>query len=304
MTTSDNKPQVANTPPLIVVVGETASGKTSAAIKIAQLVDGEIICADSRTVYKYMDISTAKPTSEEQSLVRHHLIDIVEPNQKFSAADFKRMAEKCIQEISQRGKVPIIVGGTGLYVDAVLYNFQFNDKPNDARRTQLLQMSDEELTTLLHTKNINTSNLNTKNRRHVIRAIERGGETPKNTIMRPSTIVLGIKLDREVLASRIKNRVEQMLQDGFILEVTNIAHDYGWNNEALSGIGFRTVRDYLAGSAVQQEVRDTLIKRDISLAKRQRTWFKRNKNIVWFDDTSALISSAVEFVREFNYNRK
>ena len=143
-------------PPLIVIVGETASGKTAAGIKVALEVGGEVICADSRTVYKQMNIGTAKPTIEEQAQVPHHLIDIVEPNDTFNAAEFKRLAEKCIQEITARGKVPIIVGGTGLYVDALLYDFQFKNKPNEAYRRQLLQMTDEELTTILHTKNIDT----------------------------------------------------------------------------------------------------------------------------------------------------
>lgn len=284
------------TPPLVVIVGETASGKTAAGIKVAQKVGGEIICADSRTVYKQMDIGTAKPTAEEQALVPHHLINVIEPGQTFSAAEFKRMAEECIQDIASRGKVPIVVGGTGLYIDALLYNFQFNNKPNEALRAQLEQMNDEELTTLLNTKNIEVTKLNTKNRRHVIRAIEREGSAPKNTELRENTIVLGLKLDRELLKNRIEKRVEQMFEDGFVHEVEALANNYGWELESMSGIGYRVARDYFEGNASVEEVKKAFIQRDISLAKRQRTWFKRNKNIRWFDDPEELIDKAIDFL--------
>lgn len=288
--------------PLIAIVGETASGKTAVGIKIAQKIGGEIICADSRTVYKHMNIGTAKPTKEEQKLVRHHLIDIVEPNERFSAAEFKRLAEKCIQDVYKRGNVPIMVGGTGLYVDSVLYNFQFKDQPNEEYRTKLLQMNDEELTTLLHTKNINTDSLNTKNRRHVIRAIERNGEVSVNTELRENTIVLGLKLTKEVLAERISNRVEKMFADGFVAEVKELAAQYGWENESISGIGYRVIRELLEGRASEEKAKQAFIQRDISLAKRQRTWFKRNKHILWFDNPNDLVDQAVEFVATFNYN--
>lgn len=289
--------------PLIVIVGETASGKTAAAIEVAKRVNGEIICADSRTVYKQMNIGTAKPTSQEQALVPHHLIDIIEPNESFSAADFKTRTEKCIQEIASRGRVPIVVGGTGLYVDALLYNFQFNDRPNESYRTQLLQMSDEELTTVLNTKNIDTSNLNTKNRRHVIRAIERGGSAPTNTNLRNNTVVLGLQLEKEVLKRRIELRVEKMFEEGFLDEVVALANQFGWNQESMSGIGYRVARDYIEGNATLDEVKASFVQRDISLAKRQRTWFKRNPYINWFDSSELLVTKAVEFIHTFDYNK-
>lgn len=291
------KNQKSTVLPLVVVVGETASGKTAASIKLAQKIGGEIICADSRTVYKQMNIGTAKPTEYEQRLVPHHLIDVVNPNEKFSAAAFKRLAEKCIQEVHERGNIPIVVGGTGLYVDALLYNFQFKDKPDEAYRTQLLQMNDVELTALLHTKNINTDNLNTKNRRHVIRAIERDGEVPSDTTIRENTIVLGLKLDRDVLKSRIRQRVETMFADGLIAEVKQLASIYGWENESMSGIAYQVVREFLEGNATEEQVKEAFIRRDISLAKRQRTWFKRNPYIQWFDDAETLIQKAALFVR-------
>lgn len=293
---SNIKYQISNISPLIVVVGETASGKTAASIKIAQKVNGEIICADSRTVYKQMDIGTAKPTKKEQELVPHHLINVVEPNETFSAAEFKRLAEKCIQEIVGRGKVPIIVGGTGLYVDSVLYNFQFKDKPNEAYRTQLLQMTDEELTTLLHTKNIDTSNLNTKNRRHMIRAIERGGEVPQNTKPRENTLILGLRLDREILKKRITARVEQMFAEGLIAETAAIVEQYGADIEALRTPGYKAAARYLKREITLEEAKQAFVTADLQLAKRQRTWFKPNPHIQWLNNPEELLQTAIKFM--------
>lgn len=281
--------------PLITIVGETASGKTGAAIEIAKQVNGEIICADSRTVYKQLDIATAKPTKSERGEIPHHLIDIVSPNEKFSAAQFKHLAEKCIQDIQKRGRVPIVVGGTGLYVDALLYNFQFADKPDEQLRHSLEQMTDDELTTLLKTKNIDISSLNTKNRRHVIRAIERGNTQPVRSVLRKNTVVLGITLDRELLKQRIATRVDQMFKEGVIEEIRAVSDLYGWGVEALSGANYTVVRDHLLGKASEQDVREAFIKRDISLAKRQRTWFKRSRDIEWFSDPQALIERAALF---------
>lgn len=295
MLSSSSKNVVTDIPRLIVVVGETASGKTSAAIKIAKQVNGEIICADSRTVYRYMNIGTAKPNAIEQDGVPHHLIDVVEPGERFSAAQFKALAQKCIREISDRGNTAILVGGTGLYIDAVLYNFQFNKLADDVQRQRLQQMNDEELTTLLHTNNINTDTLNTKNRRHVIRAIERGGEVSNDIVLRKNTLVVGLRLEREVLHQRIESRVRQMMQDGFLDEVQWLADRYGWESEAMSGIGYRVARQYFEGSASLSDVTNSFIKRDISLAKRQRTWFKRSADIEWFDDADILIKRAVDF---------
>lgn len=290
-------------PPLIIILGETASGKTAASIKVAQLLGGEIICADSRTVYKQMDIGTAKPTKEEQKLVSHHLINVIEPHEKFSAAEFKRRAEKCIQEIDSRNKIPIVVGGTGLYIDGLLYNFQYKDKPSGALRAKLEQMNDEELTTLLHTKSIDTKNLNTKNRRHVIRAIERGGSVSKDSKLRENTIILGLRLERQELRKRVETRVDQMFSKGFLDEVKELAEKYGWDVEAMSGIGYKVAREYFEERASEEQVKEAFVNRDMSLAKRQRTWFKRNPNITWFDNTKELIEKAVEFAGCFHYNK-
>lgn len=296
-------PQLStNNYPLIAIVGETASGKTSAAIKIAKLVDGEILCADSRTVYKRMDIGTAKPTISEQEGIQHHLIDIVEPNERFTVVQFQNLAQKCITDIKNRGKVPIIVGGSGLYVDSVLYNFQFPKNPGAYSKEALEQMGDVELTSLLNKHSLENEQLNTKNKRHVVNALLRLGESGSRSQLPSSAIVLGLKLDRDELKKRISDRVEKMFDDGFIDEVKYIAEVYGWDNESMSGIGYRLARSYLEGDSSIEDVKKAFIKRDLSLAKRQRTWFKRNVDIKWFDDPEDLISKAVEFAEQFDYN--
>ena len=288
--------------PTIFIVGETASGKTAAGIELAQMINGEIICADSRTVYKQMNIGTAKPSKSEQKKVKHHLIDVVEPNEQFSAAKFKELAEEAIVDIIQRDKIPIIVGGTGLYIDALLYDFQFSDVANTTYRNLLEQMDDDELTTILEEKNIDTTRLNVKNRRHVIRAIERGENPPINNKLRKNTLVVGLTLDKEALKQRVEKRVENMFDDGFLEEVLLLSQQYGWDVESMSGIGYRVAREYFVGTATIEDVKSAFIKRDLSLAKRQRTWFKRNQNIIWFDNAEDAIKKAVEFVSGFDYN--
>ena len=289
--------------PLIAIIGETASGKTSVAIDIAQTVGGEILCADSRTVYKQLDIGTAKPSVEEQVGIPHHLLDIVEPNEKFSVAQFQAMAQKCIQDIQKRGKIPILVGGTGLYIDAVLYNYQFPKPQSTYRRETLEQMDDVEITTLLKDENIDIAALNTKNRRHVVNALLRLGRSGTRSKLPKSSLIVGLRLDREVLKTRISQRVEQMFADGFLGEVKQVADRYGWDHESMSGIGYRVARSYLEGSASVDQVKEAFVTRDISLAKRQRTWFKRNKDILWFDNPKLLKKEVVEFVSDFNYNK-
>lgn len=290
------------TPPVIVIVGQTASGKTAASIKIAQKIGGEIICADSRTVYKGMDIGTAKPTKAEQSLVPHHLLDIIEPDQMFTVADFKQLAQKSIQDIFSRQKLPILVGGSGLYIDSVLYNFQFTKQADLELRQQLEQMNDEQLTTLLHTKNIDLTTLNTKNRRHVIRAIERGTNPPINSDIRQNTLIVGLKLSRQILEERVTRRVDQMFREGFLEEVDSLVKKYGDASEVLKAPGYKAALRYRAGEIDIDQAKVEFIKADLQLAKRQNTWFKRNKSIQWFEDSELLVAKAVEFAGYFDYN--
>ncbi len=270
------------TSPLIVIVGETASGKSALALKLARQFGGEIICADSWTVRRGMDIGTAKPTPKERALVPHHLLDIVEPDEDFTAAVFKRLAQAAIDDISSRGKLPIIVGGTGLYIDGVLYDFSFLEAGNRGERLELNNLTPLELLTRIETLGLDIGMVDTRNKRRLIRLIETGGAVPTKQKLRGNTLQIGIKTDREELNQRIMARVDAMLAAGLEAEVRALSERYGWDAEGLKGVGYAQWRDYFAGTQALAETREKIIKASLDLAKRQRTWFKRNKSIRWF----------------------
>lgn len=177
--------------PLIAIVGPTASGKTALALGIAERFAGEIICADSRTIYKGMNIGTAKPTAEERARVPHHCIDLIEPGETFSAADFKRCALAAIEDIRMRGKVSILVGGTGLYVDAVLFDYQFGEQADPVLRAELSAKTIEELQERIRQYGYVMPE-NKQNKRYLVRTIERRGDAGKRSALRSNVIVIGL----------------------------------------------------------------------------------------------------------------
>lgn len=268
--------------PLLVLVGETASGKSALALKLAQELDGEIICADSWTVRREVDIGTAKPSKEEQALVPHHLLDVVEPDGDFTAAEFKKLAYRAISDISKRGKLPIMVGGTGLYIDSVLYDYSFLLAGDRKAREELNNLSIEQLLKKIAQMELDAGSVDVRNKRRLIRLIETKGAMPtRKKELRPNTLILGIKLSREEVRQRIERRTDQMLKAGLQGEVKQLTDNYGWSCEALKGIGYAQWRDYFEGRETVEEVRQKIIKATLDLAKRQRTWFKRNKSIHW-----------------------
>lgn len=266
--------------PLIAIVGETASGKSALALRLAQRFNGEIIAADSRTVYEGMDIGTAKPTHEERLAVPHHLLDVVTPDKPFSVAVFKRLAEVAIADIASRGNVPFLVGGTGLYVDAVVYNFSFRQKADEALRQQLERLDVEALQEMIQEQDLPMPE-NKQNPRHLIRAIETKGELPEKHDLRPRTLLLGLRIDHDTLLRKITARVDLMVEQGFVREIARVAEQYGWGAPALQAPGYRAFRAYLLGSGTLDEAKTAFVRNDMQLAKRQRTWFKRNKSIHW-----------------------
>ena len=269
--------------PLIVVVGPTASGKTALAIRLATEYDGEIICADSRTIYKGMDIGTAKPTDAEQGVVKHWGLDLVEPGERFTAADFKDYANKCIADIRKRGKVPFLVGGTGLYVDAVLYDYRFGDGYDSARRDSLLQMSIESLQNYCKKHNIQLPQ-NISNKRYIVRAIEQNGiNNSSNDVPITNSIVVGISTDAAILRTRIERRSEQLFQDGVVEEAKKLGKKYGWESEAMTGNIYRIIHRYVNGDISLDDAKRLFVIRDRQLAKRQLTWFRRRKHIEWLE---------------------
>jgi len=268
-------------PKLLIIVGETASGKSALALRLAQQYQGEIICADSWTVRREADIGTAKPTAADRSKVPHHLLDVVGPDEDFTAAVFKRLANKAIDEIAARSRLPIMVGGTGLYVDSVIYDYGFLPAGNRQDRQKLNQLSRDQLLAKIKTAGFRTERIDTNNKRRLIRLLETDGRQPSKKPLRPNTLMIGLRTDREVLKKRIITRTDAMLAAGLEAEVKRLARSYGWNCEALKGISYSQWQDYFAGTANLEETRQKIIKATLGLAKRQRTWFKRNRHINW-----------------------
>lgn len=271
----------AMTLPLIVITGPTASGKSGVAVELARLYGGEIICADSRTIYTGMDIGTAKPSREDQALVPHWGLDLVAPNEAFTAADFKTYALQKIEEIRSRGHVPFLVGGTGLYIDSILFDYQFGPVAEPEERTRLEHMSLDELRNYCIQHNI-TLPENDKNKRYVIRAIEQKGiSTKRSETPIKNCIIVGIATDRDTLRLRIKQRSEQLFKDGVVNEATKLGDMYGWESEAMTGNIYRLVNAYLHKEMTQSELEMKNETADWRLAKRQMTWLKRNPHITW-----------------------
>lgn len=266
--------------PLIVIAGSTASGKSALAMAVAKKYDGELICADSRTVYRGMDIGTAKPTAQDQKEVKHHLLDVINPGEPFSAADFKKRATEAIDDIAKRGKLPIMVGGTGLYIDAVIFDYQFGEPAEPAQRRFLQELTIEELQQLCLDNSIPLPE-NSRNKRHLIRAIELGGLKQDAKRLRPNTIVVALTTNREDLRSKIAARAQEMVSQGVLDEVARLGEEYGWDNEALTGNIYRILRPVAEGVERLEPALERFITSDMQLAKRQITWLRRNPFVVW-----------------------
>ncbi len=268
--------------PLVVIVGPTASGKSSLAVTLAEQCGGEIICADSRTVYKHMNIGTAKPSAEDQARVPHWGLDLVEPNEPFSAAMFQEYAFEKIADIRSRGKIPFLVGGTGLYIDAVIFEYEFG--PVDSLlREKLEQLSLVELHAYCNENNIILPE-NEKNRRYVIRAIEQKSvNTKRLSEPQHNTIIVGITTEKEILRERIHQRSEHLFETGVVQEAKSLGEKYGWKSEAMTGNIYRLAHDFLNGAITADEYRQLNETADWQLAKRQLTWLKRNPFIKWLD---------------------
>lgn len=279
---------VKNNRPLVVIVGPTASGKTALAVKIAQEFNGEVISADSRAIYTGLSVGTAKPTVEERGNVPHWGIDIVTPSERYTAADFKEYANAKIQDIRSRGRLPIIAGGTGLYVDAVIYDFDFSGSPADLKKRNALEAwSLQKLHDYCVENNISLP-FNKLNKRHVINKILREGIVPqRRSTPIENTIVVGITTEKDILWSRIEARAAAIFDDGVIDEAEAVAAVYGWDSEAMTGNIYPLIRQYLAGDLTRAGLEERFIVKDRQLAKRQMTWFKRNEHIYWADRAEA-----------------
>lgn len=281
--------------PLIVIVGETGSGKSSLAMDLAKKHDGEIISADSWAVYKHMDIGTAKPSKDDQKEVVHHLIDVVDPDEDYTAGLFKTDALKVMEEIHKRGKIPIMAGGTGLYVDGVIFDFSFMKTSDPTERKYYNSLSISQLIDEINKHGYDLTGIDQRNKRRLIRVLETEGETPRRSQLRDNTLVLGLRASRTRLRGNIEARVEKMFKMGLRREVLEIAEEFGWDCEGMQGIGYKEFIAWHEGGVSMQHVKRQIIRDTLALAKRQRTWFKRNRNINWIETNE----EAYELVEKF-----
>lgn len=285
---------------LVAIVGPTAVGKSEVAIEIAQKIGSEIVSADSMQIYRYMDIGTAKPTIEERELVPHHMIDIVYPDEEFSATDFQKRAKSCIKSIYQSDKIPLVVGGTGFYINALCYDYTFSPAGKDeSLRKHLKKEAEEKGVDYLYNQLVQidpeaAAKIHPNNLRRIIRALEVCKTTGKPfsyyvkmTKMGKSPydlLIFGITMPRDELYRRINKRVVSMIEKGFIDEVEKLLEmGYDKNLKSMQGLGYRQVIQYLEGRLTLDEAIDLIARDTRRYAKRQYTWFLRDQNIIWLD---------------------
>lgn len=286
-------------PIVYVIGGPTASGKSKLAVELAKKVNGEIISADSMQIYKEMNIGTAKVNKEEMQGVQHYLVDFVSPDERYSVSNFKKDAEKAIEEILEKGKTPIVVGGTGLYIDSLIYGIEFQNEEVDLEyREKLNKIADEKGLESLYKKAQEIDpeamkKISINDRKRIIRVLEIYHKTGKTKTeqelqSRKNEVkyeykVFAITMDRERLYERIEKRVDSMIEQGLIEEVKQILNKYHTFPTAMQGLGYKEVVEYLEGSCTKEEMIEKIKKETRHYAKRQLTWFRKNKETIWLD---------------------
>ena len=287
---------------VIVICGPTASGKTALSIELAKKINGEIVSADSMQIYKDMDIGTAKPTKQEMGEIKHYLLDFVSPEDRYSVAQYKQDAKKAIKEIINKGKTPIIVGGTGLYVDSLIYEIEYNDiKLDEEYRKKLEKIAEEQGLEELYKKAVEIDpeamkKISQNDKKRIMRVLEiyhstgktkteQEKESRKNPVEYDYR-VFAINWDREILYQRINKRVDIMVDQGLIEEVKEILNKYDKFPTAMQGLGYKEVVDYLNGIYTKEEMIEKIKLETRRYAKRQLTWFRKNKQTIWLDGTN------------------
>ena len=286
----------SNLPKVVVIVGTTASGKTALSLEIAKKFNGEIVSADSRQIYRGMDIGTAKPSQKEMAAVKHDLINIKNPNQDYSVGQYKKDALAAIRNILKTGKLPVVVGGTGLYVSALVNNLEFPEvKENKKLRAKLEKEIKTKGLNFVFKKLVELDPeaayiVDPNNPRRVIRALEVAISTgqPFSAQRKSGTALLnflqiGLKLSPEILKEKIQKRTGQMIKNGLVEEVKKLVKKYGYKPKALDAIGYREIIDYLKGRTTLKEAEDLINKNTWHYARRQMTWFRKDPAILWFD---------------------
>ena len=307
--------------PLIILTGPTAVGKTKASIGLAKALNGEIISADSMQVYKYMDIGSAKIRPEEMQGVKHYLVDVLEPDDEFHVVRFQQMAKQAMEEIYAKGKVPIVVGGTGFYIQALLYDINFTESNEDtAYREELEQIANEKGADYLHdmlreVDLASADSIHANNVKRVIRALEfykltgqkisEHNEKERTKESPYDFCYFVLNDDRKLLYDRIDLRVDLMLKEGLLEEVTALK-EKGYTKDMVSmqGLGYKEILDYLNGELTLEEA-IYILKRDTRhFAKRQLTWFKRERDVIWVDknkydhDETKILEVMLSYIKE------
>ena len=289
---------------VIVITGPTAVGKTKLSIELAKHLNGEIINADSTQVFKGLDIATAKVTTEEKENIKHHLIDIKEINENYTVYDYQKDARKCIDELLKQNKTPILVGGTGLYIKAALYDYKFNEEGNNenyenVETNQLYQML----------KNIDpNTNIHPNNRKRIIRAInyynenkEALSEKEKTDKLLYDTIFIGLATDREVLYDRINKRVDIMINDGLLDEAKDLFDKNIRSKAVMTPIGYKELFPYFENTESLENCTNKIKQKSRNYAKRQYTWFNHQMDIKWFNvnfnNFDETINEVLEYIK-------
>lgn len=293
-----------NKPKVVAVVGTNASGKSALGIRLAKQFEGEIISADSRQVFRGLDLGSGKVTTEEMQGVPHYLIDVREPGEFFSMADFQKMSYEKIEEIRARKHLSMIVGGTGLYVDSVLDGYQLSDQePDLAYRAELEKLTTPALYAKLVTL-VPDVNVEKNNRNRVMRMLERihdGDNAVPSKQARYDSLRLGVSWERDVLAKRIDERIRMRLEQGMIEEVQGLL-DSGVSRDFLLGLGleYRYITQYLIGEIPDRDDMLAQLAHAIKkFAKRQMTWFRRNPDIIWLDMQGDAYAQACDEIEKF-----
>ena len=284
---------------VIVICGPTASGKTALSIELAKKINGEIVSADSMQIYKEMDIGSAKPTKEEMQGIKHYLIDFVNPDKRYSVANYKKDAKEKIKEILNKNKIPIIVGGTGLYIDSLIYEIDYSLVNLDEEyRKKLEKIAEEEGLEKLYNKaceidKVAMEKISPNDQKRIIRVLEIYHDTGKTKTQqeiesRKKEVeydyhVFAITMDREVLYQRINKRVDIMIEKGLIKEVEHMLNKYKEFPTAMQGLGYKETKEYLENKITKEEMIEKIKMETRRYAKRQLTWFKKNKDTIWLD---------------------
>ena len=286
-------------PTVIVICGPTASGKTALSIELAKRINGEIVSADSMQIYKDMNIGSAKVTAEEMQGIKHYLIDFVSPDERYSVANYKIDSKHAIEEILKKGKIPIVVGGTGLYIDSLIYEIEYNDiqidenyrkKLENIKQTEGLEKLYQMAMQIDAEAMKKISKNDSKRIMRVLEIYKATGKTKTQQELESRTKeipydykVFAITMEREKLYNRINQRVDIMLEKGLIEEVKKLLNKYKKFPTAMQGLGYKEVKDYLEGNLTKQEMIDKIKQESRRYAKRQLTWFRKNKQTIWLN---------------------